>query len=89
MQEPEDTLQEAMRPLCGFGWKQIVALEKIAMLLTFDYVHNTRIEDITIDIVDMEYSYNGIIDRGTLNVFETILHPTCLCMKIPSNQGPI
>jgi hypothetical protein len=24
-----------------------------------------------------------------LNTFEAILHPTYLCMKIPSDQGPI
>jgi hypothetical protein len=37
----------------------------------------------------MEYPYNAIIGRGTLNAFEAILHPTYLCMKIPSEQGPI
>jgi hypothetical protein len=37
----------------------------------------------------MEYPYNAIIGRGTLNSFETILHPAYLCMKIPSEQGPI
>jgi hypothetical protein len=36
----------------------------------------------------MEYPYNAIIGRGTLNAFETILHPAYLCMKIPSKQGP-
>jgi hypothetical protein len=41
------------------------------------------------DIVDMEYPYNAIIGRGTLNAFEAILHPAYLCMKIPSKQGPI
>jgi hypothetical protein len=40
-------------------------------------------------IIDMEYPYNTIIGRGTLNAFEAILHPTYLCMKIPSEQGPI
>jgi hypothetical protein len=40
-------------------------------------------------IVDMEYPYNAIIGRGTLNAFEAILHPAYLCMKIPSDQGPI
>jgi hypothetical protein len=33
--------------------------------------------------------YNVIIGRGTLNAFEAILHPAYLCMKIPSEQGPI
>jgi hypothetical protein len=37
----------------------------------------------------MEYPYNAIIGRGTLNSFEAILHPAYLCMKILSDQGPI
>jgi hypothetical protein len=37
----------------------------------------------------MEYPYNAIIGRGTLNAFEAILHPAYHCMKIPSEQGPI
>src|SRR5688572_16909482 len=36
----------------------------------------------------MEYPYNAIIGRG-LNSFEAILYPAYLCMKIPSDQGPI
>jgi hypothetical protein len=50
---------------------------------------HTRIEQVDFDIVDMEYPYNAIIGRGTLNAFEAILHPTYLCMKISSDQGPI
>jgi hypothetical protein len=37
----------------------------------------------------MEYPYNAIICRGTLNAFEAILHPAYLCMKIPSEQGSV
>jgi hypothetical protein len=37
----------------------------------------------------MEYLYNAIIGRGTLNAFEAILHLAYLYMKIPSEQGPI
>jgi hypothetical protein len=66
-----------------------VALGKITMSVTFGYVHNTRTEQVVFDIVDMEYPYNVIIGRGTLNAFEEILHPAYLCMKIPSEQGPI
>jgi hypothetical protein len=66
-----------------------VALGKITMPITFGYVHNTRIEQIVFDIVDMEYPYNTIIGRGTSNSFEAILHPAYLCMKIQSDQGPI
>jgi hypothetical protein len=66
-----------------------VALGKITMSITFGYVHNTRTEQVVFDIVDMEYPYNAIIGRGTLNAFETIIHQAYLCIKIPSDQGPI
>jgi hypothetical protein len=88
MQEPEDKIHDATHPLCGFGGRHIVALGKITMSVTFDYVHNTRTEQVVFDIVDMEYPYNAIIGRGTFNAFEAILHPAYLCMKIPSEQGP-
>jgi hypothetical protein len=89
MQEPDDKIHDATHPLYGFGGRQIVAIGKIAMLITFGYVHNTRTERVVFDIVDMEYPYNAIIGRGTLNVFKAILHPAYLCMKIPFDQGPI
>jgi hypothetical protein len=89
MQETEDKIHDATHPLCGFRGRQIVALGKITMSVTFDFVHNTRTEQVVFEIVDMEYPYNAIIGRGTLNAFEAILHPTYLCMKIPSEQGPI
>jgi hypothetical protein len=59
------------------------------MPITFGYVHNTKTEQVVFDIVDMDYPYNAIIGVGTLNDFEAILHPAYLCMKIPSDQGPI
>jgi hypothetical protein len=84
MQEQDDKIHDATHPLCGFEGRQIVALGKITMPITFGYVHNTRTEQVVFDIVDMEYPYNAIIGRGTLNAFEAILHLTYLCMKIPS-----
>jgi hypothetical protein len=84
MQEPEDKIHDATHPLCGFGGRQIVALGKITMPVIFGFVHNTRTEQVVFVIVDMEYPYNAIIGRGTLNAFEAILHPAYLCMKIPS-----
>jgi hypothetical protein len=89
MQEQDDKIHDATHPLCGFRGRRIVALGKITMPITFGYVDNTRTEQVVFDIVDMEYPYNAIIGRGTLNAFEAILHPTYLCMKIPSDQGPI
>jgi hypothetical protein len=82
MQEPEDKIHDATHPLFGFGGRQIVALGKMTMSVIFGYVHNTRSEQVVFDIVDMEYPYNAIIGRGTLNAFEAILHPAYLCMKI-------
>jgi hypothetical protein len=89
MQELDDKIHDATHPLCGFGGRHIVALGKITMSITFGYVHNTRIEQVVFDIVDMEYPCNAIIGQGTLNAFEAILHPSYLCIKIPSDQGPI
>jgi hypothetical protein len=66
-----------------------VALGKITMPITFGYIHNTRTEQVVFDIIDMDYPYNTIIGLGTLNAFEAILHVAYLCMKIPSDQGPI
>ena len=89
MQEQEDKIHDATYPLCGFGGKHIAALDKITMPITFGYIHNTTTEQVVFDIVDMEYPYIVIIGRGTLNVFKVVLHPAYLCMKIPSNHGPI
>jgi hypothetical protein len=89
MQDQDDKIHDATHPLYGFGGRQIVALGKITMPITFSYVHNTRTEHVVFDIVDMEYPYNATIGRETLNAFEAIFHPAYLCMKIPSDQGPI
>jgi hypothetical protein len=89
MQEPDDKIHDATHPLCGFEGRKIAALGKMTMPVTFGYVHDTRTEQVFFDIVDMEYPYNAIIGRRTLNAFEAILHPAYLCMKIPSEQGPI
>jgi hypothetical protein len=75
MQDPDDKIHDATHPLCGFEGRKIVALGKITMPITFSYVHNIRTEQVFFNIIDMEYPYNAIIGRGTLNAFEAILHP--------------
>jgi hypothetical protein len=66
-----------------------MALGKLAMPITYGYTNNIRIEEVIFKIVDMEFPYNAIIERGTLNIFEAVIHLAYLCMKIPSNQGII
>jgi hypothetical protein len=61
-------------PLNGSGGQQVMALGKLAMLITFGYVNNTRTEEVMFEIVDMDFPYNAIIGRGTLNIFEAVLH---------------
>jgi hypothetical protein len=85
MQEQEDKIHDATHPLCGSGGKQIATLGKITMSITFGYVHNTRTKHVVFDIVDMDYPYNAIVGRGTLNAFKAIHHPAYLCIKIPSD----
>jgi hypothetical protein len=88
IQEQEDKIHDTTHPLCGFGGKHIAALENITMPITFGYVHNTRTEQVVFDIVDMDYPYNAIIGRGTLNAFEVVLHLAYLCMKNTIRSGP-
>jgi hypothetical protein len=45
-----------------------MALGKLAMSITFNYVNNTRTEKIMFEIVDMDFPYNAIIGRGTVNI---------------------
>jgi hypothetical protein len=66
-----------------------MALGKLTMPITFGYVNNTRTEEVMSHVGDMEFPYNTVIRRGTLIVFEVVLHSAYLCMKIPSNQGVI
>jgi hypothetical protein len=54
IQGQDDKIHDATHRLCGFRGRQIVALGKITMSITFDYVHNTRTEQVVFDIVDME-----------------------------------
>lgn len=50
---------------------KIVSLDKIQMSVTFGNINITWTENITFDIVDMDYSCNTIIGRGTLNTFNS------------------
>jgi hypothetical protein len=89
MQETEDKIQDSTYPLCGFEGQKVLAHGKQAIPITFVYVNNTRIEEVKIEIVDMEFPFNAIIGKGTINIFEVVLHSAYLCMKIPGNQGVI
>ena len=53
-------LQLAGRLLYGFGGKQVKAIGKITLPVTFGDQNNSRTEHITFDMVDMLYSYNAI-----------------------------
>ena len=62
-------LQLAGRPLYGFGGKQVKAIGKITLPVTFEYQNNSRTEHITFDVVDMLYNYKAIFDRWVTNTF--------------------
>jgi hypothetical protein len=48
MQEQDDKIHDATHPLYGFGGRQLVALGKITMPITYSYVHNTRTEKLSL-----------------------------------------
>mgnify|MGYP003730194399 CR=1 FL=1 len=80
----EKDLRPSSSPLCGFGGRTIDAMGKALLTVCFEQGHKTRTEDIIFDIVEINYPYNAIIGRATLNAFEAVLHSAYLAMKIPS-----
>jgi hypothetical protein len=82
-------LQPAGRALYSFGGKQVNAIGKITLPVTFGDQHNTRTEHITFDVIDMLYNYNAIFGRGVTNAFSAVIHLGYLCMKLPSAKDII
>jgi len=80
-----------------FWGRRITALGKAKLLVSFGtvgdlrigMVNNARTEDITFDIIELNYPYNAILGRGTLNAFEVATHSAYLCMKMPGPNGVI
>jgi hypothetical protein len=66
--------EEPMKPLYGFGGKQMECIRAITLPVLFGIAKNTRVEYITFDVVDMLYPYNAIFGRCLLNNFEVALH---------------
>jgi hypothetical protein len=82
-------LQPSDSPLIGFGGKQIHALGKISLPVSFKDQENARTEYITFDVVDLYYPYNAIFGRSFANKFNTAIHMGYLCKKIPALHGMI
>jgi hypothetical protein len=82
-------LQEASKPLYGFGGKKLEPIGSISLLVSFSSLSNTHTEYITFDVVNMSYPYNAIFRRGLLNTFEVALHSLYLCMNVPATLGVI
>jgi hypothetical protein len=86
----KDLLQPPYTQLYGFGGGRVIhALGKVVLLVSFGTVQNARTEYLSFDVVEMYYPYNGILGRGFLNKFKTIIHQAYLCVKIPATQGVI
>jgi hypothetical protein len=82
-------LQPLDTPLIRFGGKQVNALGKISLPVSFGDQENARTEYVTFDIVDLYYPYNAIFGRGFANKFNMALHMGYLCMKMPTLHGII
>ena len=80
-------LQPSESPLIAFGGKQIHALGKVTLPVSFGTAENVRIEYITFDVVDLHYPNNAIFRRGFLNRFIAAAHIGYLCMKIQPCTG--
>jgi len=89
MKLSRNQLQPSESPLIGFGGKQIQALGKISLPVSFGTQANARTEYITFDVVDLYYPYNAILGRGFTTKFNIALHMAYLCMKILALHGII
>jgi len=58
-------LQPSESPLIVFGGKQIHALGKVALPVSFGIAENGRTEYITFHVVDLHYPYNAIFWWGS------------------------
>jgi hypothetical protein len=67
-------LQPSDTTLIGFGGKQVNALGKISLPVSFGDQENARTEYVTFNIVDLYYPYNAIFGRGFANKFNMALH---------------
>jgi hypothetical protein len=82
-------LQPSVSPLIGFVGKQIHALGKISLPVSFSDQQNARTKYITFDMVELYYPYNAIFNRGFTTKFNVAIHMGYLCMKIPALYGII
>ena len=82
-------LQPAYILLMGFGGKRVNALGKISLPVSFGDTSNPKTEHVTFDVVEMNYNYLAIFERGLINKFEAVVHQLYLCMKIPAAKGVI
>jgi hypothetical protein len=89
MKLSRNQLQPSDSPLIGFRGKQIDALEKISLPVSFEDQENARTKYVTFDVVDLYNPYNAIFGRGSTNKFNAAIHTSYLCMKIPALHGII
>jgi hypothetical protein len=82
-------LEEASKPLYGFGRKKIEPLGSISLHVSFGNLSSAHNEYIIFDVVDMSYPYNAIFERGLVNTFKVAFHSVYLCLKIPTTLGVI
>jgi hypothetical protein len=57
--------------------------------VSFGDLTNPRTENITFDVVEMNYPYLAIFGRGFMNKFEAVIHQLYLCIKVPMAKGVI
>jgi hypothetical protein len=75
-------MKEASKPLYGFGRRKIEPICYVSLPISFDSLRNARTEYITFDVVEMNYPYNAIFERGLLNTFKAALHSLYLYLKV-------
>lgn len=78
------TVEPTDNPLYGFGGKKVDAVGKKTISVSFEEGSRVRTEDITFDVVNIEYAYTTIFRRGVIDKFDIVIRQSYLCMKMPS-----
>jgi hypothetical protein len=82
MQQSKHIFEEVTNQVRGIGGRQVTTLGKTQMVVTFGHVNNTRTKNFTFDIIDIDYPYNAIIVRDSLNTFKVVVSSVHLCMRV-------
>jgi hypothetical protein len=75
------------RPFLGVGSVSVKPCSCISLLVTFETIENFYTKSILFDVVEVNLSFNAILDKPALYQFMAVAHYGYLVLKMPSPNG--